>query len=244
MPTGTVQDRATQDLLWAPNRPAGDASQSGALPDVSAADARDPGRGNLSRQRRRHYWVDWRSQLPTLLLGVGTMVVIVVLFNLTFLDLTKSRRESIIQTVPEMGALLEAQDRTFHRLLSTASALLIVCMSVGLVVLTQRSAGPIHRLESHLRQVAEGNLAHSVTLRRRDHFRSLAEECNRTIRALQERTRRDIATLECLAVAVESLVPGAPGRDVVESLRHLSAEKRSMLSPAESAPSPASCADA
>jgi methyl-accepting chemotaxis protein len=181
---------------------------------------------------RRRYWVDGRSQLPILLLGVGSTLFFVVMFNLTLLALTEARREAIVDSVPAMEQRLLAQDISFHRRIYLASAALVLFVNAGLVVLTQRSSGPIRRVEAHLQRIAAGDLAHTLRLRRRDHFGFLADEYNRTLEVLRQHTRRDIDTLEHVAAVL--VAGGAAEREAAAAaLARLVRDKQRMLVPAE-----------
>jgi methyl-accepting chemotaxis protein len=189
---------------------------------------------------RRRYWVDSRSQLPILLLGVGSTLFFVVMFNLTLLALTEARREAIVDSVPAMESRLLAQDMSFHRRIYLASAALVLFVNGGLVVLTQRSSGPIHRVENSLRRVAAGDLTHTLHLRRRDHFGFLADEYNRTLETLRQRTRTEIDLLEHVAAVLEA--GGTAEREgTAAALARLVEEKRRMIVPvAEATPGYAS----
>ena len=183
---------------------------------------------------RRRFWVDSRSQLPILLLGVGSTLFFVVMFNLTLLALTEARRESIVDSVPAMESRLLEQDMSFHRRIYLASAALVLFVNGGLVVLTQRSSGPIHRIDASLRRIAAGDLAHTLSLRRRDHFGFLAEEYNRTLQVLRQRTRTEIDILEHVAAVLQT--GGAAEREgAVNALAKMVRDKRRMLVPATAA---------
>lgn len=146
--------------------------------------------------RRRNYWIDSKSQLPVTVLSFVVVTFFVVMFNVVMLDLAKARRGFLVDSVPSMQARLEAQDRDLQRLLAASSTLLVACVMARVVLLTHCSAGPVRRIENHMKRAAGGDLNHAVTLRRRDHFKSLADEFNVMIRALRKRAQQDVAALE------------------------------------------------
>lgn len=198
-------------------------------PRTSDARPPEPSEPTVSTKpsfRRRKYWIDSRSQLPMTLLAFVVVTFFVIMFNVVMLDLAQARREFIVDAVPSMQAKLEAQDRDLQRLLAVSSTLLIACVMAGVVILTHRSAGPVRRVQNHMRRVAGGDLAHTVTLRNRDHFKSLADEFNIMMRALRKRAQEDAQALEQLAHRARS---GGSAQEIVSGLEHLAREKRTSL---------------
>jgi nitrogen fixation/metabolism regulation signal transduction histidine kinase len=125
-----------------------------------------------------------------------------------------------------MQARLEAQDRDLQRLLAVSSTLLVACVVAGVVLLTHRSAGPVRRVQNHMKRIAAGDLDHTVTLRRGDHFKSLADDFNVMIRALRRRAQQDVVAIERLAQHART--NGDP-HQVAADLEHLAHEKRAAL---------------
>jgi len=176
--------------------------------------------------RRRQYWIDSSSQLPVTVLSLVVVTFFVVMFNVVMMDLAKARREFIVDAVPSMQAKLEAQDRDLQRLLAVSSTLLIACVMAGVVVLTHRSAGPVRNVQNNMKRVAAGDLSHHVTLRNRDHFKSLAEEFNLMMRALRKRAQQDALALEQLAQHAQA---SGDMHIVAAELERLAREKRAAL---------------
>ncbi len=142
----------------------------------------------------------------------------VVMFNVTLRDLSSARRDQIAES-SAISEQLAREDRDFHRSILALSGVFVLCVVVGTVVLTQRSAGPIGRIQTHLQRVSRGDLDHVVRLRRRDHFQALGETCNEMIRSLEERRRADITRLERLALAAEGASTPGEARALAASLR-------------------------
>ena len=120
-----------------------------------------------ARPRRRRYWVDRASQLPTTMLAVLATAAFIILFNLTLGDLTTARREQIAASAPALERRLRSEDRAFLRSIAILSGVFAVCVSVGMVFLTKRSAGPSRRIQAHLEKLARGDLESTVQLRER-----------------------------------------------------------------------------
>ena len=146
--------------------------------------------------------------------------------NVVMMDLAKARREFIVDAVPSMQTKLEAQDRDLQRLLAVSSTLLIACVMAGVVVLTHRSAGPVRNVQNNMKRVAAGELSHYVTLRSRDHFKSLAEDFNLMMRALRKKTQQDAEALEQLAQHANA---SGDMQIVTAELERLAREKRAAL---------------
>lgn len=178
------------------------------------------------RPRRRRYLVDRAAQLPITALGLLATLFFLVMFNLTLRDLTAARREQIANEAPQVATRLQAEDRALHRSIAVLSGIFFVCVGFGMVVLTQRSVGPIRRIGTHLERAARGDLEHRVSVRRRDHFQPLAASCNALLEALQRARRDDAARLERLAVAAESATSPGAARALAAELRAYARSKR------------------
>jgi len=168
--------------------------------------------------RRKRYWVDWASQLPITTLVVLATLFFVVMFNVTLRDLSSARRDQIAES-SAFSEQLQREDRDFHRSILALSGVFVLCVVVGTVVLTQRSAGPIQRIQTHLERISRGDLDHVVRLRSRDHFQALGETCNEMIRSLEERRRADITRLERLAQVADGTSSPGEARALAASLR-------------------------
>jgi methyl-accepting chemotaxis protein len=171
---------------------------------------------------RRRYWVDWRTQLPITALAMTATLFSLIMFNFTLHDLSASRRESIVEAVPELAERLQHDDRAFHNNIALLSGIFFACTTFGIVVLTNRSVGPIRRIQNQLLLAAQGDVEQDVVIRRRDHFRALAESCNTLLGALRQQRRHDAVQLEHLA----EIAMTAEARALAASLRTLAQEKR------------------
>ncbi len=200
--------------------------QTPRLPDARPDQPTQNGSEARPAFRRRRYWIDSRSQLPVTVLSFFVVTFFVVMFNVVMMDLAEARREFIVDAVPSMKPKLEAQDRDLQRLLTVSSTLLVACVMAGVVVLTHRSAGPVRNVQNHMKRIAEGDLRRTVSLRRGDHFTSLADEMNTMILALRERAEEDAMKLERLAARART---GADPQGVASELEDLADAKRVAL---------------
>jgi len=166
-------------------------------------------------------------------LAVGACLFFVILFNATMLEITSARRQQIAAASPRLEARMQQEDQALQRYLFVLSGAFLACMVVGIVVLTQRSAGPVHRIQAHLERLAEGELDHSVVLRQRDHFQGLAQSFNQLADSLRERTADDANELEGLAAAAESCSTPAEVLALAGRLRQRAQVKRRSLGSSE-----------
>jgi methyl-accepting chemotaxis protein len=188
-------------------------------------------RGNRRPFRRRRFWIDRASQLPITVLAVGACLFFVILFNATMLEITSARRQQIAASSPHLEARMRQEDQALQRYLMALSGVFLVCMLGGIMVLTQRSAGPVHRIQSHLARLAAGELDQSVSLRQRDHFQGLAQSFNALATALRQRMASDADDLEGFASTAESCRTPAEVLDLAAQLRARAHEKRRVLGP-------------
>lgn len=184
--------------------------ESAGTPQGAAADAPSSASPHASLSwwgrlvRRRHYWVNWRSQLPATTLSVCATLFFVVMFNWAMFEKTSARRAVIAEVRPLVEQQLLAQDKSFHSFLIVLSVAFIVCLVAGMVVFTHRSAGPVHRVRAHIRRVTEGDLDCPVVLRKKDHFKELADDFNQMLDSLDRRDRHDAQKLEALALRLQT----------------------------------------
>lgn len=198
MQTELREERSVQPK--SPGGAADEATQTGA---PARADA---GSTSLLRRfvRRRHYWVNWRSQLPATALSVCATVFFVVMFNWAMFEKTSARRAVIAEVRPLVEQRLLEQDQSFHSFLIYLSVAFIVCLVAGMVIFTHRSAGPVHRIRTHMQRVTKGDLSCPVSLRKQDHFKELADDFNQMLGAFRERDRHDAEKLEALALRLRA----------------------------------------
>lgn len=69
---------------------------------------------------------------------------------------------------------------------------ILVSLAAILVTLyvSHKIAGPLYRLKKGMREVGEGNFSNEIKLRRFDQLRDIAEEFNRMLARLKERSSR------------------------------------------------------
>lgn len=178
----------------------------------------------LSRfMRRRHYWINWRSQLPATAMALSATLFFVVMFNWAMFEKTSARRAIIADVRPLVEQRLVEQDQGFHSFLIFLSVAFIICLVAGMVIFTHRSAGPVHRVRAHIRRVADGDMDCRVSLRTKDHFKELAEDFNQMLVALRERAEQNAEQLEALAARLQT--PSPDVGEVASALTNIARKK-------------------
>lgn len=178
--------------------------------------------------RRKHYWINWRSQLPATAMSMLATLFFVVMFNWAMFERTSERRAVIAEVRPLVEQRLLEQDQSFHSFLLFLSAAFIVCLVAGMVIFTHRSAGPVHRVRAHIRRATEGDLSCDVSLRKKDHFKELADDFNQMLRTWRERNEKDAVKLEALADRLRA--PSAEADAVADVLVRMARDKVSVKS--------------
>lgn len=100
-------------------------------------------------------------------------------FDLTKIDTDPAIREALVKLVMEQRADMD-------RIFILTSIMIVSLMMLGAILLTHRVAGPLYRLEQHLKGIAEGGKVGDVKFRKGDFFQEVAEVFNRAIRRIRE----------------------------------------------------------
>ena len=166
--------------------------------------------------RRRHYIIDSKSQIGPTSQIVTTLIIVCIVFAVGLLYFTKD------------NPLFEMDAEQFRGFILQVFALYLLVsvtiFSVMVISLTHRFVGPANVIQRALHGIMDGEYDHRVTLRRKDHLKSLAGSVD-TLREklqLREKTRLKIlADLErCL---IERDLPAAS--ELVQRLREESVEE-------------------
>jgi hypothetical protein len=143
---------------------------------------------NGKKHRRKIKLIKPRLQLKL----IGTFVGLSGLGFLLQALHVAHRLSELADSMPEGGDhLLIAMPRLpLEILLFSFGMLLPLTLVVGILV-THRIAGPVHRFEQHLRQVARGEQVGPCRIRKGDELRELCDDINLAIAALQRLSHDD-----------------------------------------------------
>lgn len=137
----------------------------------------------MAKYTRRQYLIDKHLQVKFALLTILLLVVYTLLFAASLfaphmIDLS-------------VGATLDEQTEAARVLLSLHKSvwptlgLLILLLGAISIFFTHKIAGPVYRFKRVLQEVASGNLGVSITLRKRDELKDLADDLNAVIGELR-----------------------------------------------------------
>ncbi len=134
------------------------------------------------RTTRKTYFVNPRVQLQ-LVLGANVLALI----SATLISVLMFQMQSHLENYATLAVLAGAEP-TVAEIARNDAAITRICLIVGIVqfvlfnatavLLSHRIAGPLYRLERHLRQVGGGAAPEDVKFREGDLFQSLAEASN------------------------------------------------------------------
>lgn len=125
-------------------------------------------------------WLQLKSAL--VFLAIAALVVVVQAVNLVF-TLT-----DVAVTLPDDGVvILNDLSRIVTTNVAVTVALLVPLMLAVGVLVTFRIAGPLYRLEEHLKDVLSGERSEPCTLRKGDSLGELCELINRATEGLRGR---------------------------------------------------------
>ena len=135
------------------------------------------------KRKRKTKLIQPRLQLKLVASFLGISALALLLQFLVF-GMRLSQAASIM---PDGGAYLTAyKSKLLLETLTFSFGLLLpLSFAVGILI-TFRIAGPVHRLEDHLRRIARGEEVGRCTLRKGDDLQSLCERVNEAVEYLRE----------------------------------------------------------
>jgi nitrogen fixation/metabolism regulation signal transduction histidine kinase len=133
----------------------------------------------------------------------------------------KAQQESLQRQATQLkqqAAELSTQQR--NMLLTLCGALLLLVVLIGLagIIVTHRVAGPIYKMKSNLKAVADGRLRVPTPLRKGDELVEFFETFRSMVIALRERQEAEIAKLDS-AISVLEPKAGPAELEALHSLR-------------------------
>jgi methyl-accepting chemotaxis protein len=144
--------------------------------------------------RGRHYIIDSKAQIGPTSQIVTTLIIVCSVFAVGLLYFTKDNPLFEMDAAEFRGFILQVF--ALYLLVS------VTIFSVMVISLTHRFVGPANVIQRALNGILEGEYSHRVTLRRKDHLKSLADSVNdvrEKLRVRQENRLKLLANLErCL----------------------------------------------
>lgn len=147
--------------------------------------------------RRRNYFIRKEFQGKFVLRFFLTILIGAVLFTVIF---SLFSANTITVTYEDSVLKIDKTPRALFVELVRAYGVYIFLIGLGIslvsVFLSHRIAGPVYRLEKTIEEVAKGNLALRITLRRKDELKELATSINGMMSTLSDRIR-DVKDRAC-----------------------------------------------
>jgi len=176
--------------------------------------------------RRRRFLLKPRSQIRLSVVAAGIVLIALVVFNLSLYSATMQTAALLLESAPEMAALVKAQDRVEVYVLILASSFFVLGAFVLGIVETHRTVGAAFNIERQLGEMGRGDYTVRVKLRKRDQLRELEAGVNELGEQLCRRTREEAEILEQLGREAEGIAGASP---IAARLHQLAEAKRSHL---------------
>jgi sensor histidine kinase YesM len=145
--------------------------------------------------RRKRYLINKPFQLAFVFrVQALTVIIIASIFasNLIFFHNLRNRGlDAGLDETHMFFRFVAQQQESMTWLFAGVTAVVLVVMFVGGVLLSHRVAGPLHRLNTHMREVAAGKHARHVRFRKGDYFLELAEAYNQQLDHLHKQMKAD-----------------------------------------------------
>jgi signal transduction histidine kinase len=153
-------------------------------------------------------------------------LLLVVLLNLSLQASRTQATAAIVAASPDLGPILDAQNR-FELLLGvTASLVFLGGIFVVTILETHKTAGAAYHLCRDLERIRDGSYGKQVRLRKGDNLRELELAFNDMSRALAERAVLEVEELEHAASVADRIESPLEASDLAKSLRDMADERR------------------
>lgn len=118
--------------------------------------------------------------LAFLVMGVFSYGVYVFFTRLNEFAKTLGDKEGQV-----LANFLYAQERSLFAIFAFVSICTFVLICASAMILSHRIAGPLHRLNVHLKAIASGKEHFDVKFRENDYFQELADSCNKAFKKVR-----------------------------------------------------------
>jgi hypothetical protein len=202
------------------------AEEPGPHPEPTPGSGRR-GRPSLFGQRRR-FLIHRASQLRAALIITGVALILVVLLNLSLQSSRIQSTAAIAAVSPELGSILQAQNRFELGLGIAASLVFLVGIFAVTILETHKTAGAAYHLCRELERIRDGLYGIRVKLRRGDNLREVEAAFNEMSRTLAERAVLEVEELEHAASVADRVENLLEASDLAKTLREMADERRQL----------------
>lgn len=196
------------------------------------------------RRRLSNYLLDKRLQLRyVVVVSLLSAIICGVLGTLIFrqeqqasaaleeeLRALTAADDAFAELAPEVARDMESRDRELVAKMVAAGFALVLILSIYLVVMTHKVAGPLYKISSYFDRMAAGRFSEASALRRGDmlqDFFSAFQEMNAAMRA---RMAADVELMEAVCKAARTAKVEGELAEQLQLLEQHAAERRAKLS--------------
>ncbi|HEY5921406.1 MAG TPA: hypothetical protein VIV11_07035 [Kofleriaceae bacterium] len=133
----------------------------------------------------------------------------------------------------QVEARYEAEDRALVYTMVGVGAGLVIILSLYLVLMTHKVAGPLYKISMYFDRMAGHRLGNVTALRRGDMLQDFFGNFREMHEAVRTRMQSDVITMESAAVALRAKATADSKPELVEALdsldKHLTARKKQLL---------------
>lgn len=179
------------------------------------------------QRKMRHLLLNRRFQLKYtgMIVGIASLVSVVLGIYLMEMIRENSRMLKLEAEFDDvLQQQLSASDTRVAMVLIGAFLAFNVVLALLAVFVTHRMAGPIFVMGRYVRELGEGKLPKVRKLRKGDEFVELIDTMSETVKNLEARTRREVASMEHVLTVLDS--EHSQARDELQAILEM---KRGML---------------
>ncbi|UCH12851.1 MAG: hypothetical protein JSW18_02635 [Candidatus Omnitrophota bacterium] len=158
----------------------------------------------MPEHKRRRYIVKRLFQLKYI--GIILLFILLTIFlagAITYYTIFPYLSEKLANVYPQ-SRLISILAVSNLRLFYASLALIPIAVWIG-IALSHKIAGPLYRLENILLDMARGNMAEDIRLRKGDELKSLADAINKVTASLRTDKSQDIKKLYNLQLDLSKL---------------------------------------
>ncbi len=149
--------------------------------------------------QRKTLWVNHRFQTKFILLTLGSTLIIVLVgllsnwvFVWKFIEFGNSRN---LPPGDEYYRFIYKQEATLNLIFIASSSIIMIFSAIYGLVLSNKIAGPIYRIQKDLERLREGQSIDRIHVRKDDYFQELAVIINRILLDKKEEKEAKQATV-------------------------------------------------
>ncbi len=137
---------------------------------------------------------------------------------------------SFAELAPEVARDMESRDRVLVAKMVAAGFALVLILSVYLVVMTHKVAGPLYKVSMYFDRMASGRFSEATALRRGDMLQDFFSSFQDMNAAMRARMTADVELMESFCKAARAAKVEGELAEAIERLERHVGERRAKLS--------------